>query len=89
MTKSEWQPIESAPKDGTEVLLFTDSEAMVREDVVLHRRLGIEPFVAIQIGYWEDAVNAPLRKEAAGWRALKIGAPTHWQPLPAPPEPTP
>lgn len=86
LTKERWQDIESAPRDGTDVLLFTDSGAMPAEDVVLCRRLGMGRFTAIQIGQWEDAVDAPMRKQAAGWRTVMIGKPTHWRPLPASPE---
>jgi hypothetical protein len=81
-----WQPIESAPKDGTEVLLFTDSARMPRTDARFYRTLGIDHFTAIQIGYWEDATDAPLGRHVAGWAKLKIGEPTHWQPLPDPPK---
>jgi hypothetical protein len=71
-----WKPIESAPKDGTKILLFTDWAGDVH----------CPPFAEAQIGYWEDDVDAPLRKEASGWRKEFIGEPTHWMPLPEPPE---
>lgn len=70
---SEWQPIETAPKDGTEVLLFFVSDV---------------PWQAsskgICIGFWgDDGSNA--------WYAFEsdsnaLGNPTHWMPLPPPPE---
>lgn len=65
---TQWQPIETAPKDGTRVLLFT-------------RWLGdgqyhCPPFDDVQIGLWD-------RDE---WELINIGDPTHWMPLPSPPE---
>lgn len=79
-----WMPIETAPKDGTQVLLFTDTRAAPASEAWYY--MGIEPFSAVQIGYWEDTVDAPLRQEGAGWRKQLVGEPTHWMPLPAPPE---
>ena len=60
---TEWQPIETAPKDGVFVLI-TDGDV-------------------VQIGYYEDHLMA--------WRSYEDQCrlwsdPTHWQPLPAPPE---
>lgn len=72
-----WMDIASAPKDGTRLLLFTTHPG--------DQRIDLAPFTEVQIGYWEDAVDAPMRKEDAGWRAEWVGEPTHWQPLPAPP----
>ena len=62
---SAWQPIASAPKDGTWLLLIGSRWEL--------------PCVG-QWSYlsncWQDFDNA-------------IADPTHWMPLPAPPEPTP
>ncbi len=59
-----WQPIDTAPKDGTEVLVY------IRRKVI---RLG-----------WYFAPSS----RTFGWRdenSRKI-SPTHWMPLPSPPE---
>lgn len=64
---SEWQPIETAPKDGTRIL-------------------AIAPPDGHQIVAWGQS------KRRANWRInfetgpAWWGAPTHWIPLPAPPE---
>ena len=63
MPITEWQPIETAPKDGVFVLI-TDGDV-------------------VQIGYYEDHLMA-WRSDAAQCRLWSD--PTHWQPLPAPPE---
>lgn len=57
----EWRPIETAPRDGTEVLAFArvDTEPLVRVAWLNH-------------GRWDDGTGLSLR-------------PTHWVPLPDPP----
>ena len=68
---SEWQPIESAPKDGTEVILFGDAKWPQ----------GVVPAYGdvsdcVSTGYFSGGI----------WQFMgRIGKPTHWQPLPAPP----
>jgi len=60
---SEWQPIETAPKDGTEVLIYDPSY----------------PKNPMAVDWYCPHDDTP------GW----LGTPTHWMPLPAPPqEPT-
>jgi hypothetical protein len=68
----EWQPIETAPKDGTLVLLL---------DIHGNHRIG---------GY---ELNCQNRKWGTGWEGgdwdFKIDfdpQPTHWMPLPQPPQ---
>jgi len=75
-----------APKDGSSVLLFTDTRLEDESWLSIYLETGGEHFTAVQIGYWEDEVDAPLRKEADGWRTNRIGVPTHWMPLPPPPK---
>jgi len=60
---SNWQPIETAPKDGTPILAF-------------------HPFVPIgqAVGYFTE--NGFFISAPGGWCLL----PTHWQPLPEPPD---
>lgn len=63
---STWQPIASAPKDGTWVLVFFPN-------------VGDFPFPGIRRGYLGSS----------GWRGETwqlTGTPSHWMPLPAPPE---
>jgi hypothetical protein len=60
---SVWRPIETAPKDGTEVLVY------------VHRRMG---------PLFMGATNSTGKQ----WWSRNLGdvKPTHWMPLPAPPE---
>lgn len=74
-----WRPIETAPKEGTEILLFTS-----------HRRDDFgDAFDAVQIGYWDKGNIGPgvhpVFHREPGWHLQKIGIPTHWQPLPSAP----
>ena len=66
----EWQPIESAPKDGTRILLgyFGDAEHMSGAIAVGH------------VFQWERMPKALV----ASW--LYGVEPTHWASLPSPPE---
>lgn len=71
---SDWQPIETAPKDGNEILVFYQT----RKKVV--------------IAYWEP--QSYNKKPRPYWAAIgshwiesdRKYPPTHWMPLPAPPE---
>jgi len=70
---SEWQPIETAPKDGSSVLAY----APLSTDP--HR--ADKPYRIL-----------PMRwDESQCWRTDIMPfvrfSPTHWMPLPAPPEP--
>ena len=80
-----WRDIESAPRDGTPLLLYSpglDADQWYR----------IDGMPNIVVGLWEVEADRP-----GGGRWLSdvgdIGEglivtlkPTHWQPLPAPPE---
>jgi len=75
-----WQPIETAPKDGTDVLLVGPS------NVVGFGCWMDERFPAIECGVPVECGVDP------GWYATSMWPgseqPTFWQPLPAPPAPT-
>ena len=72
---SEWQPIETAPKDGSAILavvqwMWSDGTPGEAQDVVHWH----------QAGFW--ACATPMNY----LQALDEGVtPTHWRPLPAPP----
>lgn len=67
---SEWQPIETAPKDGTDVLLFRATKYRV-----------LPPTVA---GWFDKGVIPGWYTYDEPDKAFD-GEPTHWMPLPAPP----
>jgi hypothetical protein len=71
-----WQPIETAPRDGTRVLVWMPKAA--------------EPFIASwdtqkyhkrPQPYWRSTMNLGV-----SWDRMR--QPTHWQPLPPPPDAT-
>lgn len=64
----DWQPIETAPRDGTQILI-----------VSRYRQLGI------MIGRWAERNGRWAFAEVVGRNV----DPTHWMPLPPPPESTP
>lgn len=70
-----WQPIETAPKDGTKILVFT-----IRGDIELSGwyELKHDVFDEVEGGLYRK------RQEtyAKGWNG---NHPTHWMPLPEPP----
>jgi len=89
-----WQPIETAPKDGTPILIYHKLfwEEWPEDIKDAHKGLthgeDCEERVSNQsIASWES--------HCAGWLMCNIeiyelaGEPTHWMPLPAPPETAP
>jgi hypothetical protein len=69
----DWQPIETAPKDGTRILLWDTDEAVIAkwDDISMGGAKGWQVAVVNMIGdvnYYDAAFN-----------------PTHWMPLPEPP----
>ena len=76
---SEWQPIETAPKDGIAVLLYAEREGwegMPRIVCGLYGGLGPR---------WTIYGCGPTRH---GEQWLDTCVPTHWMPLPEPPKDT-
>ena len=72
----EWQPIETAPKDGTRVLIY--------DGVAIKSGMFVQWFHYFlqekQEGWgtnWDNEFQAPD----------EVMYPTHWMPLPAPPLP--
>lgn len=77
MNKSDWKPIESAPKDGTAILIYVPRGiAHVRWNKCAGSRIG----KASWTGAWETCWN-----NSDGWDDPNFDNATHWQPLPEPP----
>ena len=83
----EWLPIETAPKDGTEILLFTDEGEIRNGSWVDHR-----PDDYDEMGHdagWQSNCGSIVPGRSFGnpkyfWEG--IGHPTHWMPLPEEPK---
>jgi len=69
---SEWQPIETAPKDGTRILLYQ------REGD------GMDDNRTVAEGAWGEWL--PGEYEWCMVQQDAWTAPTHWMPLPEPPK---
>ena len=92
----EWQPIETAPKDGSRILLVS----VAQEGMSIDGPVAIAP--AIHIGYWNpegsswvdecDSFDgdADHLKETGVWNSqsgwFQPNEVTHWMPLPEPPK---
>lgn len=83
---SEWQPIETAPKDGTKVLVFRDGKVLpafwgelVRGYFVWMMKAGPRD---------DDAVHClgPEHDIDGNRDRFHHPGPTHWMPLPEPPK---
>lgn len=76
----EWMSIETAPKDGTQIRVAYDGDLVNYEDGV----------------YWQEEGRCCMLGRRAGsfppgwtsWQAgnLPVDEPSHWMPLPAPPD---
>lgn len=73
---TEWQPIETAPKDGTLILGFS---AQYRTPKLSQDRATIfwdaDNVLGAGVGWWGKLPNG-----------LVMTNPTHWMPLPNPPQ---
>lgn len=70
--KHQWQPIETAPKDGT-LILGLDTKVM--------RGKG-----AACVMLWARNETTQKHEWMNFWNAYRVDGPSHWQPLPQPPE---
>lgn len=83
---SDWKPIETAPKDGTRILIYEQGGAGSDDEV----------FACVWGRFWPQTQPTP----GTGWREnysegwVEFGGmdvrqtcdkPTHWMPLPKPP----
>lgn len=80
---AQWQPIETAPKDGTEVLLFAPGR--------LTYGAWVEPSPEPNIKYRDGFAPEPEWEDFEPYWSSWDGGfttehpPTHWMPLPPPP----
>ena len=70
---SEWQPIATAPKDGTRALLIVDGEVNCGNWGLLYPAAARPAWNR----YWRSSKDDPT--------SFVGSSPTHWMPLPAPP----
>ena len=77
-----WQPIETAPRDGTEILL--SNGFVVAQGAYLYDEGGIREHRDLDGNY----IGQDESDGYDGWVDFSGGMPdpTHWMPLPPPPE---
>jgi hypothetical protein len=82
MTEQHWQPINTAPRDGTPFLTFSmDAAAAPRESV-----LGLQA-TPVLVMSWLRTAAVPYPVDEHGYfHNFHCYEPTHWMPLPSPPE---
>lgn len=96
---SEWQPIETAPRDGTVVLLWakpnyphsaTHGVTFGRWEENKHERMEVVRETFDESGRVTQKEYALVGRANGFWSYDdRSFTPTHWMPLPAPPSPTP
>lgn len=75
MTADKWQPIETAPKDGTAVLVGNKSSVWIAAYTPRYQS-GFEP-----ANKWQSLMlNHQYMPQGSGL------TPSHWMPLPSPPK---
>lgn len=80
-----WRPIETAPTDGTEILLYReDCGVILGRWIAPCEFLNESEYTTMDPDSWEtsDWFGADF---VAGYRITNDGDPTRWMPLPAPP----
>ena len=84
----EWQPIETAPKDGTAVLFFHRNLSWKTSDGSASKMSPLRDYVErCSVGFYEDGA---FFQQGTGheifepWKEPEH-LPTHWMPLPEPP----
>lgn len=76
---NDWQPIETAPRDGTSILLWTASGP-----VIGWWETGREFLNSPHFNDWSKGMLGEGTGHDMGFD--RVYAPTHWLPLPAPPK---
>lgn len=82
----DWQPIETAPKDGTTVLLY----GLIYQE---HKSMAVGKWIdesydeLVEVERKGNRVISEWVKQDRGhWDAAGMYDPTHWMPPPAPPD---
>ena len=78
VSATDWQPIETAPKDGTRILVWATTRPPHYED-----QNYIETILNGK--HVEEVQPAAWLEEYGEWELHYIGTPLFWMPLPKPP----
>ncbi len=78
---TEWQPIETAPKDGTWILVLCPEGESKAEPFIQVAR-----WMEFEVSREKDWAWGPLDDYFGSYRWYLPSSPTHWMPLPEPPQ---
>lgn len=79
---SKWQPIETAPKDGTWFLIGRSDEGPESYEVGCYDPYLWDKFIEVS-----DGLYRKQREPITDWRGFNnFDRATHWMPLPEPPK---
>lgn len=89
---NDWQPIETAPRDGTPLLLYVPGcNSWNRKRGMPDIMTGIwdDGYSQMDAGWYGDLGDIDHGYESTGacFEHIRL-SPTHWMPLPKPPEPS-
>jgi hypothetical protein len=76
----KWQPIDTAPRDGSVILVFDVDEAYASKPV------GFTVMAVRWCPYSKDDFRAPGGQWFAHYGPCRARNPTYWMPLPDPPD---
>ena len=77
---SDWQPIETAPRDGITILIFGKPNNLTIDENTLVTFAKAAAYTAA----W-DEIDEAFCLSGGSWLGPFV-EPTHWMPLPTPPE---
>ena len=78
----KWERIETAPRDGTDILVCFDCASVLVAHIAWWRSKEDSPeFTDEDVGWWSYTRGSVTQEMLDGYRT-----PTHWMPLPDPPE---
>lgn len=83
-----WRSIDSAPKDGTKVLIFVPADPKREIPAAIFAAWWDAKFTyhySVKRGEWHDGAWTDDAVLSFGYEKFQSYNPTHWQPLPAPP----
>lgn len=83
MTNQQWQPIETAPRDGTTILLAADGNV-----IAAWFNDAFAPFPWVFVSDIRESLAGCCDHEMTGRLyadGYPLSVPTHWMPLPDPP----